>query len=277
MYPKLFTIPQFQFFKYKIGPIVIYSWGTFVALGFLIGILLAMRWAKRENIDPDHVLNVSVWSIISGILGARIVYVIKYWNAYKGNPISILQLWDGGLIFFGGFFAATIVVLIYLWRHKIPYWKFLDVIAPSIAIGSAIGRIGCFLNGCCYGYETPLLWGVKFPNVYGYRHATELYYTVAFLIVFIYLLRVRYKKTFDGEVATNFFVYYSLAFFIVEIFRDNPRNFLYLTGSQTVSLLLIAFGIYAYRRRKAGLPLLPQSCPLYRKVSTEPKVKKNKR
>ncbi|HOJ93309.1 MAG TPA: prolipoprotein diacylglyceryl transferase [Dictyoglomaceae bacterium] len=257
MYPKLLTIPQFQLFKYKIGPIVIYSWGTFVALGFLVGILLAMRWAKREDIDPDHVLNVSVWSIISSIIGARVVYVIKYWNAYKSNPVTILHLWDGGLIFFGGFITALVVILLYLRRYKIPYWKFLDLIAPSVAIGTAIGRIGCFLNGCCYGYETPLLWGVRFPNIYGYRHAAQLYYTVAFLIVFVYLLRVRKRQTFEGEVATNFFIYYSLAFFIVEIFRDNPRNFLYLTGSQVVSLIVMVFGVYAYRRRRAGLPILP--------------------
>ena len=276
MYPKLLTIPQFQFLKYKIGPIVIYSWGTFVALGFLIGILLAMRWAKKENIDPDHVLNVAVWSIISSIIGARAVYVIKYWNAYKTNPITILHLWDGGLIFFGGFLVALIVVLLYIRKYKIDYWKFLDILAPAVTIGSAIGRIGCFLNGCCYGYETPLLWGVKFPNVYGYRHATELYYTVAFLIVFIYLLRVKSRKTFDGEVATNFFIYYSFAFFVVEIFRDNPRNFLYLTGSQTVSLLLIAFGIYAYRRRKAGRPIIPEQCIFWKVMTTKPKVSKKR-
>jgi len=216
------------------------------------------------------VLNVAVWSIISSIIGARAVYVIKYWNAYKTNPITILHLWDGGLIFFGGFLVALVVVLLYLKRYKIDYWKFLDILAPAVAIGSAIGRIGCFLNGCCYGYETPLLWGVKFPNVYGYRHATELYYTIAFLIVFIYLLRVKSRKTFDGEVATNFFIY------LVEIFRENPRNFLYLTGSQTVSLLLIAFGIYAYRRRRAGRPIIPEQCLFWKIMTTKPKVSKKR-
>ncbi|MGB9858044.1 MAG: prolipoprotein diacylglyceryl transferase [Dictyoglomaceae bacterium] len=257
MYPKLLIIPQFNILKYKIGPITIYSWGTFVALGFLVGILLAMRWAKKENIDPDHVLNISVWSIISSIIGARIVYVIKYWSSYQSKPISILYLWDGGLIFFGGFFAALVVVLLYLWKYKIPYWKFLDITAPALTIGSAIGRIGCFLNGCCYGYETPLLWGVKFPNLFGYRHATQLYYTFAFLIVFIYLLYIKRHKSFEGEVATKFFIYFPYAFFIVEVFRDNPRNALHLTGSQVVSLILIAFGLYAYNRRLRNLPLLP--------------------
>ncbi|PMQ00894.1 MAG: prolipoprotein diacylglyceryl transferase [Dictyoglomus sp. NZ13-RE01] len=257
MYPKLLTIPQFYILKYKIGPITIYSWGTFVALGFLVGIILAMRWAKKENIDPDHVLNISVWSIISSIIGARITYVLKYWNSYKSNPITILHLWDGGLIFFGGFFVALVVVLLYLWKYKIDYWKFLDITAPALAIGSAIGRIGCFLNGCCYGYETPLLWGVKFPNLFGYRHPTELYYTALFLIVFFYLLYVKKHKTFDGEVATKFFIYYPLAYFTVEVFRDNPKFLWQFTGSQVVSLLIIAFGVYAYNRRLRNLPLLP--------------------
>jgi phosphatidylglycerol:prolipoprotein diacylglycerol transferase len=271
MYPKLLTIPQFNILKYKIGPITIYSWGTFVALGFLVGILLAMRWAKKENIDPDHVLNVSVWSIISSIIGARIVYVIKYWNSYKSNPISMLHLWDGGLIFFGGFLVALSVVLLYLWRYKISYWKFLDIIAPSVAIGSAIGRIGCFLNGCCYGYETPLLWGVKFPNLFGYRHATEIYYTVAFIIVFIYLLYIKRFKSFEGEVTTKFFIYYPFAFFIVEIFRDNPRILWHFTGSQIVSLVLIIFGLYTYNRRLKGLSIIPFISP---KISVPKKAKR---
>lgn len=257
MYPKLLTIPQFDILKYKIGPITIYSWGTFVALGFLIGILLAMRWAKRENIDPDHVLNISVLSIISSIIGARIVYVIKYWDSYRNRLISILHLWDGGLIFFGGFLTALVVILLYLRKYKIPYWKFLDISAPALTIGSAIGRIGCFLNGCCYGYDTPLLWGVKFPNIYGYRHATELYYTFGFIIVFLYLLYIKKHKSFEGEITTKFFIYYSLTFFIVEVFRDNMRNFLYLTGSQVMSLALIIFGIYAFNRRLRNQPLLP--------------------
>ncbi len=257
MYPKLLTIPQFNILKYKIGPITIYSWGTFVALGFLIGILFAMRWAKKENIDPDHVLNISVWSIISSIIGARIVYVIKYWSSYQNKLISILYLWDGGLIFFGGFLTALGVILLYLRKYKIPYWKFLDISAPALTIGSAIGRIGCFLNGCCYGYETPLLWGIKFPNIYGYRHATELYYTFGFIIVFLYLLYVKKHKSFEGEVTTKFFIYYSLTFFIVEVFRDNPRNFLYLTGSQVISLILIIFGIYAFNRRLRNQPIIP--------------------
>ena len=140
-----------------IGPLTIYSYGFMLAWAFALSMSLAGFRAKKENIDPEIVFNFSFFVLIAGILGARIFYVIEHFDFYRSNPLEIIMLQHGGLSFFGGLFLGTISGIAYLKVKKIGIYKILDLIAPFAALAQAIGRIGCFLNGCCGGKEDALI------------------------------------------------------------------------------------------------------------------------
>ncbi|MFA4910551.1 MAG: prolipoprotein diacylglyceryl transferase, partial [Desulfobacteria bacterium] len=154
MYPILFQIGSFK----------IHTYGVFIALGFLTGIILALREAKRVGEKPENILDLSFYSIIAAIVGSRLLYIIINYRYYMENPLEMAKIWSGGLVFYGGFVLALIVGIWYIRKNHLSLWKTVDVMAPSIAIGQAIGRLGCFSAGCCYGKVTTLPWAVTFSN-----------------------------------------------------------------------------------------------------------------
>ena len=219
------------------GPIVLRSYGLFVALGFLTGILSALFFAKREKIDPNHILDLALIVLISAIVGARIFYVIQFWPSYADNWWKVFAIWEGGLVFYGGFIFTMLTVSIYLWKHRLPTWKVLDVIFPGGILGYGIGRIGCFLNGCCEGAICNLPWAVKFPNEEGLRHPTQLYATFSAILIFLFLLWRWNKRKFDGEITLLTIMLYSVYRFVNELMRVNPLYF-GLSAAQWISILL---------------------------------------
>ncbi len=249
MYRILFTIGSFP----------IYSYGVMIALAFITAVLLAMKEAKKSGENPERILDLSLYIIIGVLLGARLGYVIFHLDYYLRNPIEMLYFRQGGLSFLGGFLIACILCLLYTKRTKISFWKYADIAAPSIAIGIGIGRIGCFLNGCCYGLVSEK-YGLKFPAlnmppVYlqqlkdglitsGSSYTlpvipTQLYSSLyGFLIFFVLLWMKKYKK-YDGYLFLNFLVFYSIFRFTVEFFRfydNNFKLFNLLTITQTILL-----------------------------------------
>src|SRR5208282_6577614 len=136
-----------------------------VALAFLFGLWTATLRARRENISGEKITDIVLWLMIGGILGARVVYVTTYWQEeFASQPFSeIFMIQHGGLVYYGGLIGATIAGMIYIHWKKMPLWKTADVFAPSIALGSIFGRIGCLLNGCCYGRACSLPWAIRFP------------------------------------------------------------------------------------------------------------------
>jgi len=261
-----------------VGPISIRSYGLMLALAFLTAIVLAQRDAKRKGIDPNIVSDVAVWLLISGVLGARLMFVILNPSLFPlSQPLNILKTWQGGLVFYGGIIAAVPVGILVLRRRRVDVWQFADVVAPYIALAHAIGRIGCFLNGCCFGKPTHVPWAVSFPrfvdaqgnlletgSAYAHQlysdpplippdatrslpvHPTQLYCALGLVIICSLLLALWKRRTFKGQIFWSYLLMYSALRFGIEFFRgDNPGLLFGLTISQIVGipLFLLAFGV----------------------------------
>ena len=230
----------------RIGPLTIYSYGLMVALAFLAGIYVAVFLAKGEKIGADKILDLAVYVLISSIVGARLFYVIEFWPEFMTNPLGIFFIWQGGLVFYGGLLLAIITILIYAQINKISIWKVLDIIAPATALGYAIGRIGCFLNGCCYGIECSLPWAVSFPNLAGLRHPTQIYASLTGFLIFGLLLFLWRFRKFEGQVFCAGLALYGIYRFLIEFIRINPRYLLNLTMAQWGSILIVIIAVSIY-------------------------------
>ena len=241
----------------RLGPITVYSYGMMVALAFIIGIILATREAGRRGIKPEIILDLTFWILISGLIGARFLYVLINFSDYRENPLEILMLQKGGLVFYGGLIFATIAGIAFLRKRKVKIWKITDIIAPSIALGHTLGRMGCFLNGCCYGKEALPPWGIVFPpeSAAGSAGQTvvpiQLYSCLGLLILFFILKRRQKTKRFEGEVFWLYVLLYSLLRFVLEIFRGDPRgSILFLSTSQFIGIIVAAISLVVLSRLK---------------------------
>jgi len=252
MYRILFTIGSFP----------IYSYGVMVALAFIVGIFWAMKEAKERGENPERVLDISLYVILGALIGGRLAYVLQYLDYYLKDPIKILYFRQGGLAFLGSFILAFILGALYVSRNKLSFWKYTDIAAPSVAIGIGVGRIGCFLNGCCFGVVSEN-YGIKFPSLYmppvylqqledGLIASgstctlpvipTQLYTSLyGFLIFFILHWMKKYKK-YDGFIFLSFLILYSISRFTIEFFRfyeNNYKVFNLLTITQTILIGVI--------------------------------------
>jgi phosphatidylglycerol:prolipoprotein diacylglycerol transferase len=238
MYPILF----------KIGPLTIHTYGVILAIAFLTGISLAVRQAKVEGEDPEKIFDLCFYIVLAAILGSRLLFVLINYRFYLENPLNILKLWKGGLVFYGGLLGALAVGSWYIKRHQLPLWKLADILAPSIAVGQAIGRLGCFAAGCCYGKETDVAWAVTFADPYCLaptgisRHPTQLYSSGTALLIFFLLLIVYRFHRFRGQVFWSYVALYSVGRFILEYFRTDERGVISLLG-QTLSTSQFISGI----------------------------------
>src|SRR5258708_272933 len=174
-----------------------------MALAFLAGLWTATRRARLVNLSGDIIADVTLWLMAGGIIGARFVYVTTYWKQeFAGEPFSeVFMIQHGGLVYYGGLIGATIAVLGYLFWKKLPVWKIADILAPSIALGSVFGRVGCLLNGCCYGRACDLPWAIHFPSPHNTFpqgvHPTQLYESFLSLILSAGLAWLYRHKKFD--------------------------------------------------------------------------------
>jgi len=148
----------------SIGPFTIHTYGFFVALGFAVGIWTAVKVGKSQGVSSQQVMDMAFVMIVWAIIGSRLFYVLINFSYYKAHPLDMIKLWQGGLVFSGGLVATAVAMLWYLRRHHLSFWSTGDLWAPSLALGQAIGRIGCFMAGCCYGRPTGSSWGVVFTN-----------------------------------------------------------------------------------------------------------------
>lgn len=225
----------------KIGPISLYTYGALLAVAFLVGIYLAMRAAEREGIKSEFVADMGILVILSAILGARLFYILFYDLQYTlEHPGELLKLQQTGLVFYGGIIFAVCAGIVFCKLRGVSIPVVMDVAAPSIALGQSIGRIGCFMSGCCYGAPTRVPWAVKFPNLDHLRHPTQLYESLATFGIFLALMWFRKRKTGPGQVAWLYAIMYAAARFMIEFVRgDNPQVLLGFTLSQVVSLLVL--------------------------------------
>jgi phosphatidylglycerol:prolipoprotein diacylglycerol transferase len=250
MYPTLFHIGNFA----------VHTYGFFVAIGFLLAISLAIREAKRVGEDPEKIIDLSLYIIIAAIIGSRLLYVAINWRDFRADPLEIIRIWNGGLVFYGGLIGASLVTIWYLRKHQLHVWKTADIFAPSIALGQSIGRIGCFFAGCCYGKVCHDWWCVTFTHPESLApkgvplHPVQLYSAAnAFLIYFV-LIRLRRSKKFEGELFWVYTLLYAITRSFIEFFRGDYRGALFgglLSTAQTMGIVmaLIAIFMLVYLRR----------------------------
>ena len=214
----------------KIGKLSLYTYGFFVAAGFVVGIHIARQEAKRLQEDQDKVMDLCFYVLIAAIAGSRLFYVLTNLRMFVADPIEVFRIWNGGLVFYGGFVVALITSIIYLKQKEIALFKTADIMAPALALGHAIGRIGCFFAGCCYGEACDLPWAVTFTNPNSLSpvniplHPTQLYSFTANLVIFIFLWAFRTKKKNDGQIFWFYVLLYGIARSFIEFFRGDFRG-----------------------------------------------------
>lgn len=224
-----------------------------VAIGFLIGIFLALYFARQTGIKSETILDLALYVIVAAIVGARVLYVIGEWPTYLANPIDIIMVQKGGLAFLGGLILTIGVVIFYAHWKKLNLLILLDTITPGTVLGYAIARLGCFFNGCCFGHPTDSILGVKFPPgslaYFQYpgilTHPTQLYSVVVMAITFLFLLWFWPRRKFAGQVFFIGLTIYSVYRFVIEYFRFCPDElyWLGLNPGQFISLGLLVIGI----------------------------------
>jgi len=252
----LFTIPIF-------GGIPIFGYGTMLFLAFLGSTQLAAWRARREKLDPELLYDLALWVFIGGLVGARLFYVIQYWGDRIRTIGDVFRIWEGGIVLYGSIMGGTAAFFFYRFLRPFPLRPLLDVVAPSLAIGVALGRFGCFLNGCCYGDVCDLPVGVSFPiesppwkaqamlGLIGAKapwslpvHPTQLYSTLDGLILLLLLTAYYPLRRRDGEVMALLMVTYPISRFLIEHLRnDEGAIFAGLTISQNISILLFFCGL----------------------------------
>lgn len=246
MKPELFEFLGIPFYSYRV----------LLAVSFVLCTLLSVRASERHPDGVRLVPAMGIWALCGALLGARVFYVLQYRT--PSEYWSALVVWEGGLVFYGGLLGGATAVAIH-WRARgTPFLKGADVVAPYLALGEAITRIGCFLNGCCYGYVTDLPWGLHFPpGSVAYQaqldaglvttadshsracHPTQLYMAAGLILVFGVLLRKSRRPSWNGATVCGYLLLYGILRFLVEYLRgDGARSILGMTVSQTISLLL---------------------------------------
>ena len=240
----------------SIGKIHVYSWGFMLAIAVIIAIVGISRLFTKEGYQPDMVLDLVILCVLFGIIGGRLAYVFTYeWTEFTAHPLSVFSLQDGGikgLAWYGGLVGGLIPFVIYLRRKKLSFWAVADMFAPYLALGYALVRIGCFLNGCCYGNITGSAFGVVFPAVDAYsRHPTQLYSSALNVLLFIILIRFYPRRKFSGQVFLLYVIGYAIYRFIVEFFRATEIFVGPLSLGQFYTLGLLLLAILAYYWRKS--------------------------
>jgi phosphatidylglycerol:prolipoprotein diacylglycerol transferase len=221
----------------QIGPFSIYAYGFMLVVAFIVSSALASLQAKKQNINPDIIFNLSFIVFISGIMGARILYVIENTSYYLRNPIEVIMLQRGGLSWFGGLIFGLISGVIYLKKKNLSVYKTFDLIIPFVALGQAIGRIGCLLNGCCFGKLS------KFGLYYQVHKLvlvpTQVYSSLSLIFIFIILRFLQDRPHKEGTIFFVYLILYSLKRFFIEFWRaDHEIFFLGLTLFQIISILI---------------------------------------
>jgi phosphatidylglycerol---prolipoprotein diacylglyceryl transferase len=230
-------------------------YGLFAAIGFFAAYFLFRTRANRIPLNENQTSNLMLLLFFSGILGARVFYVVWHWNdqGYGSHPIEILMIQKGGLVFFGGFFLACVALYFWCNYRQLSFGKVTDTLAPALALGHAFGRLGCFMNGCCYGLKCRYFWGVYLnlpaQGVNGPLHPTQIYEFTGLLCLALILIIIERRAYYPGQVALAYCLIYSMLRFFVEFFRgDVPHSyFVKLTLAQVVSLsvFFVAWVIYS--------------------------------
>jgi phosphatidylglycerol---prolipoprotein diacylglyceryl transferase len=256
---------------FHLGPIHLRSYGAMMAIAFLVGTWLALREARRLALDEDNLVNVILITLIASICGARALYVVEHLGEFRREWGDVFALWQGGLTLYGGIAAGAFAGIAMARRMGMPRWVVADALTPSLAIGTMFGRVGCFLNGCCYGHPTTVPWGVKFPPgsfaslEFGDTpvHPSQLYNAAAGLLLFAVLWALRRRFRTPGVMFWTFIIAFAVARLGIDMTRAYEadamilRGAVELTESQGTSIVMVLFAtlmIVRLRREGASAP-----------------------
>lgn len=260
---------------FYLGPVPIRAYGLMLWLALVVGIIRSARAAKKTNIKPEHVVDVGLYSLLAGVLCAHLASIVLDLPYYWGNPSEIISLWKGilspsgglrGLSFHGGLIGGIGAAWLYTRRKGISFLAMADLCSPGLAIGYGIARIGCFLNGCCYGIPTKLPWAVRFhlDSVSGEMtppsHPVQIYAMLASFLIAGILIMIERRQRFKGHVFLSYLAMYSVYRFLIEFLRKGVTAdvaFAGITEAQVASLVMLAITvpILAIKLKKQPAPI----------------------
>lgn len=214
---------------FQLGPLTVHWFGICIAAAFLAGMWTAVRRAPRIGVPGELIADLVVpWLLLGSVVGARVMFVVTYWpDEFAGKPWwEIFMIQRGGLVFYGGLLGAALAVIIFAARKKISLWKLADILAPSIALGSMFGRLGCLMNGCCFGRACEMPWAIRFPAdhvTHGLPvHPTQIYDALLNLALYLGLAGLfRFRRKFDGQIFAMYLMCYAVTRSTVEFFRGD--------------------------------------------------------
>ena len=236
----------------RIGPFTIRWYGVMIAIACFIGVWVAGKEAERKGIGKEKIQDFFLYVILAAVIGARFYYILFSDLAeYLDKPLSIFAIWEGGLAIHGAILGGLVVSILYTKRHKISFWLFADTLTPSLILGQAIGRIGCFLNGDAHGYPTNLPWGLVYsPNSPAGQmfpgqplHPTQLYEMILNFVIFGILWKMRKHLKVDGYLFLLYVILYSAIRIFVEYFRVDKLTYLgNISAAQSIGIIGIILG-----------------------------------
>ena len=238
---------------FKVFGFPIYWYGVIAGIAVLMAFGTGAKRAAREGLPGDAIMGLAPWIIIAAIIGARLLYVINYWNeVFSDKPWHyVITIGRSGLVYYGGLIGASLGTIVYCWKNKYPLWKIGDVMAPSVALGHAIARIGCLMTGCCFGKECSLPWAIYFPPGSSAPagiglHPTQIYESALNFVFYGLLMLIYRRKKFDGQIFAAYLMGYAVLRSFVELFRgDYEKHYIVgiITPGQSVSIFIFAIGI----------------------------------
>jgi phosphatidylglycerol:prolipoprotein diacylglycerol transferase len=251
MYPKILDF----------GPITVHTYGLLLAAAFIAGIWITSRNARKAGINPDSIWNMGLVVIFSALVGAKLLLLFSNYHYYSQNfreIFSLSTLRSTG-VYYGGLLLALASAAWYLTKKRLPTWKIADMAAPGIALGQAIGRLGCLSAGCCYGKPTHMPWGITFTSQYAYEnvgvplnvplHPTQIYESVGTFCLFLFLKWRLSRKHITGQILLEYLALYAILRFVIEFYRDDDRGFVLngmLSTSQFIAILTVVGSAAVY-------------------------------
>ncbi len=245
MYPRLLDL----------GPFTVYTYGVLLAAAFLLGLKLATSRARKRGLDAGRILDLGIYVIVAAIVGGKVLLLVTDFQSFRANPADIMSLARSGGVFYGGLILAVGVAFWYMRCHALALWPTFDVFAPGIALGHAVGRLGCLMAGCCYGRPTSLPWGITFTDPFTGSyvgtplgvalHPTQIYEAVAEAAILLFLLALeRRGGNFPGRTFWTYILLYGLTRYSIEFFRGDPRGTMWIfSTSQFISVILVPLSV----------------------------------
>lgn len=252
MYPELFhfSLPEFLSNFFGIQEVTVFTYATLIGLGSLVAGLYT-KWSAKRDLGISNISNTFFYLIfIAGFVGGKLFYYLQDPVVYFQNPSLLLDNFSGGFVFYGSFVVIIPFIIWYLKTYNIPVLPMLDIFAVTTTIVHAIGRLGCFSAGCCYGSPTESGFGIIFPTTHNIAvHPTQLYESMMLIGIMIILLIIKKHQQFKGQLFLIYLMLYAFGRGFLELFRGDQRGFIIndvLSHSQFIALCLMSIAAYFY-------------------------------